>query len=104
MWQRQDEGPYLIPRPSKDEKATSSSAVDGVPTAPPTPSSAGDPLDIGEEDMNQDGHLHLDVLEDDIDAEMNAFLAESDSEAGSDDGKMRGRCVQLAFGSTISGD
>lgn len=98
MWRRQDEEPYLIPRPVKDSKVTTTSAVEGVQTAPATPSSDGDPRDNGEEDMDRDGHLHLDVHEEDIDAEMNAFLAESDSEMGSEDGDLRGRCVQLSFG------
>lgn len=80
-----------MPRPVKDSKATTTASTEGVQTAPATPSSDGDRNDADEEDVDRAGHLHLDVHEEDIDAEMNAFLAESDSEMGSDDGELRGR-------------
>jgi hypothetical protein len=92
LWQRQPEEPYLVPKPANDKEKNGAPSApkatdEGVETAPPTPSPevGRDDSRQGDQDVDQDGHLHLNVDEDDMDAEMAAFLAESDSEMGSED-------------------
>ncbi len=78
MWQRQAEDRYLVKPPSRSVTDLADSGPEGTQTRPDTPTS-----DVDDEDLDEEGHLHLNVDFDDMDAEMEAFLAESDSEVAS---------------------
>lgn len=101
-WHRQKEEPYILtPVAAKPEVASATGTTPpgspngkgpGVETSPPTPSTETTSLNGDQQEMAAlaDAELDLDLDMDAMDAEMEAFLAEAESEAGSEDGASAG--------------